>query len=95
MEKTFSIRKGEKEAISLAIDIGGRKIFCDDKRGINICHLLRIEFTVAIDICISLWKKGVINLSKAKESFELLKRFGWYSEGIIQQREVLLIRWHR
>jgi len=62
----------------------------DDKHAINACKLLRIPFTTAVAVLITMHEKGVIQTEEALTKLEALERFGRYKIGIIRDARAKL-----
>ena len=86
----FPLGKGEAEAIALAVSEKAAVVAIDDKHAINACKLLRIPFTTAVAVLITMHEKGVIQTEEALTKLEALERFGRYKIGIIRDARAKL-----
>lgn len=57
--------KGEAEAIVLCSELKSGVII-DDRKAINACKILRIEFATVLGLAVQFYKKGVITPAEAK-----------------------------
>ncbi len=79
----FNCGEGEAEAIALCLE-SGASLITDDKKAINACKLLKIRFTTAGNLLISLYKNGLITKMEAEACLKKLERFGRYSSEILK-----------
>ena len=80
----FMLGKGEAEAIALALSAKAKLLGIDDKRGINACKLLKLQFTTAIDILLRMREKGLIEKQAALLKLAALERYGRYGSAIVE-----------
>lgn len=80
----FNLYKGEKEAVSLALELE-LPLICDDKKAFNACEVMNIKHTTALNVLFALFKKRKISKAKAKSSLKKLEEFGWYDQELIQK----------
>src|SRR3989338_6233077 len=77
--KDFSLGKGESEAISLCIEIKSG-IITDDKKAINACRILKINFTTVPKLVVQFYKKNFVTEIDANLIIKKLQKFGRYSD---------------
>ncbi len=87
LEKTFGIREGENETLSIGIGKKSRFVITDDKKSIIVCKIMKIPYMIAIDAVIDLYENKKISHEKALQAFDKIKKHGWLSEDIIKSRE--------
>ena len=80
----FILGKGEAEAIALALSTKARLVGIDDKRGINACKLLKLQFTTALDILLRMREKGLLEKQAAPLKLAALERYGRYGSAIVE-----------
>ena len=85
IEKLFQLHAGECSAIALAKEkkLG---LLTDDRKAMNACKVLNIEFTTALNIAIA----SKIEKKKALEAVEKLHMYGWYSETLIKRAKEII-----
>lgn len=88
----FNLGKGEAESIVFCLE-NKIALITDDKKAMNTCKLLRINFTTASNLLISLYKKGLITNTEASIYLKKLKKFGRYSDDIMQRIKEDLKKW--
>jgi predicted nucleic acid-binding protein len=79
----IKLNKGEKEAISLYLEINADFLFTDDKKAINICKLKKIKYVTTPEIIYNLYLLKKISKSKILSSLEIISREGFYKSEII------------
>lgn len=84
--KDFNLGKGEAEAIVLCIELKSGVII-DDRKAINACKILKIEFATVLGLTVQFYKKGIVTPAEAKSITKKIKKFGRYSSEIINQFE--------
>ncbi len=84
IKKDFKLGTGEAEAIVFCIKnkIG---LITDDKRAINTCKILGINFATLPNILVQLSRRKVITKEETGLYFDKLQRYGRYSAFIIQK----------
>jgi predicted nucleic acid-binding protein len=90
LQATFSLGKGEAEAISLALQEKAHLLGVDDQSGINACKLMGIPFTTAIAILVRSREKGFIDRDSALEKLGTLAMIGRYKRSIIEDAKLKL-----
>ena len=78
--------KGEAESIVFALE-EKTILLTDDKKAINICKIFNIKFTTAMNILVKLYQEKKIDKIRAEAIFKKLKKFGRYSNEIIEKVE--------
>lgn len=91
----FNINAGEAEAIALAMNNKGALLATDDKKAINACKLLGIQFTTAIDILLRAHEKKLLSKERAETKLNELSKYGRYREDIINDAKIRLDRGER
>ena len=76
--------KGENETICLAKD--DRLVLTDDKKCINACKALKLDFVVSADIVVALYKKGRISQEKRDHAFDKLEEMSRLKKELIDKR---------
>ena len=84
--KEFNLGKGEAESIVFALE-EKTILLTDDKKAINICKIFNIKFTTAMNILVKLYQEKKIDKIRAEAIFKKLKKFGRYSNEIIEKVE--------
>lgn len=82
----FNLGRGEAEAIVLCIELKSGMI-TDDKKAINACKILKIEFGTVLGLIAQFYRKNFIALTEAKSITKKLKKIGRYSSEIMDQFE--------
>lgn len=67
IKNLFNLHSGERDAIALAMELGKKYIFCDDKKAINACRVLKLRFITALDILLAMYRRKRISKADAKE----------------------------
>lgn len=86
IREDFNLGKGEASAIVACLE-NKSGIITDDKKAINTCRILKIRFTTAVDLLVALFRKGMITKAETKAYFDKLRKFGRYSDEIVQRIE--------
>ena len=81
----LNIQHGEAEAVSLCWQEGIECIATDDDNVRKKRMLLGLRIIGTPAIVLVLFIKGVIDETKFKESLEMLREIGWFSEAIIDR----------
>jgi len=84
IEKLFGIRGGENETVALATR--GDLILTDDKKCINVCKTLKLDFAISADVVVVLYKKGRISKEKMIIAFNRLERISRLKKELIDKR---------
>jgi len=82
----FSLGMGEAEAIVWCME-NKKYLITDDRKAMNACKILDISFTTNLNILATMYRKGKIEESEASIFKENLKKFGRYSDKVIQDFE--------
>ena len=80
----FNLGKGEAEAITLCIEIKSG-IISDDKKAINACRVLQINFTKVPRLIVQFHKRKIITKEEVNLLINKLQKFGRYSAEIINK----------
>lgn len=86
----FGINIGEAESICLAMSGKNSILATDDKKAINACKLLGINFTNAPSILIKFREKMLLTDEQAEEKLNLLIKNGRYKKDIIETARATL-----
>lgn len=81
--RDFNLGRGEAEAIVLCLREKSALI-TDDKKAIQACKVLKIEFTTVPNIVTYLFQRKIISKPEAQVMIEKLQKMGRYSAAIIQ-----------
>jgi len=87
----LSLHKGEKEALLLAIKLGGTLFATDDGKAIKAARFFNVPFIVTPKIVVELFRLQKISFKKARESIEKLGKIGRYSPEIIADALISLM----
>ncbi len=87
----ISLHKGEKEALLLAIKLGGALLATDDGKAIKAARFFNVPFIVTPKIVVELFRLKKISFKKARESLEKLGKIGRYSPEIIADALIMLM----
>lgn len=82
--KDFGLGKGEAEAITLCIEIKSGMI-TDDKKAINACRILKINFTTVPKLVVQFYNKNFVAEIEADLIIKKLQKFGRYSDNILHK----------
>ena len=84
IQNDFNLGKGESEAIVLCLEnkVG---LITGDKKAMNSCKILKINFTTVSNLLMSIYQKGSITKIEAEIYVKKLEKFGRYSNAIIQK----------
>ena len=82
--RDFSLGKGEAEAIGLCIEFKSG-IITDDKKAINSCRILKINFTTVPKLVVQFYKKNIITEIEVNSIIKKLRKFGRYSDEILNK----------
>jgi glycosyltransferase involved in cell wall biosynthesis/predicted nucleic acid-binding protein len=85
IQNFFNLHSGERDAIALTIELGKKYIFCDDKKAINACKILRLKFISALDILLAMYRREKISKEDTKKYLDKLEEFGWYDYKLIER----------
>ena len=80
----FRFGFGEAEIIAAAIEKNAI-VISDDKKAINACRVLRLQFMTAPNILVQLYKKKKISADDVRAKIEKLFYYGRYSETVKQK----------
>ncbi len=80
----FNLGMGEAEAICLCMDLKSG-IITDDKKAINACRVLKIEFATVPKILVQFYKNKILAKDEAVLTAGKLKEMGRYSEDIFNK----------
>ena len=83
IEKTFRLRGGELEVISLAYP--KETVLSDDKKCLNVAKALGMDFITSPDVVVALQKNGTITREDARDCIDGLEEYGWYSRELIKK----------
>ena len=86
IQKDFNLGKGEAEAVALCQE-NNCPLITDDRKAINTCKVLRINFTTVPNILLEIHKKGLINKEEAKAYIKRLKEIGRYTSETLKKVE--------
>lgn len=93
--KDLNIQHGEAEAISLCWQEGIEFIATDDDNVRKKRVLLGLKIIGTPAIVLALFIKGIIDETKFKESLEMLREIGWFSEAVIDKILMEGEKWKR
>jgi predicted nucleic acid-binding protein len=88
---SVNINKGEREAISLYLEINADLLFTDDKKAINVCKLKNINYATTPEIIYKLYTLKKITKNKILFSMDVLSKEGFYKPEIISYFYKLII----
>ncbi len=88
---SLNINKGEREAISLYLEINADLLFTDDKKAISICKLKNINYATTPEIIYKLYTLKKINKTNILFSMNVLSKEGFYKQEIISHFYKLII----
>jgi len=88
---SLNINKGEREAISLYLEINADLLFTDDKKAINICNLKNINYATTPEIIYKLYTLKKITKTNILFSMNVLSKEGFYKQEIISHFYKLII----
>lgn len=80
----FNLGNGEAETITLCIE-NKIDIITDDKKAINTCKILEINFTTIPNIIIKLYQKKIISKPEVYVYIAKLEKIGRYKKEIIDK----------
>ena len=83
IKNDFNLGDGEAEAIVFCLE-NKTGLITDDKKAMNACRLLRINFTTTPNLLIRLYKKKLITKTEANLYLDKLEKFGRYAKSISQ-----------
>ena len=83
IEDMFHIDAGERDTIALAVE-HNLPVLCDDRKGMNACKVLQLNYLTALNILSSLYSKKKISRKVALERLDKLKKYGWYKLELIE-----------
>ena len=92
--KDFNMDRGEAESVALAQN-KNVLLATDDKKAINACKLLGVQFTTAIDFLIRAYEKELITQETALTKLNELSKFGRYKTVIIEDAQNKIRRGER
>ncbi len=81
----ISLHQGEKDALLLAIELGGSLFATDDGKAIKAARFLKVPFIITPKIVLELFRLQKISFKKARETLEKLGKIGRYSPEIIAE----------
>lgn len=84
IQTDFNLGESEAEVIIFCLE-NKSSLITDDKKAINACKVLGIKFTTALNLLIRIYENGLIKKSEFGLCLNKLKKFGRYSETIIQK----------
>ena len=84
IRKDFNLGKGEAEAIVFCLE-NRISLITDDKKSMNACKVLKIEFTTALNLLIMLYKKKLIKKDEADSYLKRFEKFGRYTNEVLQR----------
>jgi len=64
IETLFRLHGGERDTVALAHELGCG-VLVDDRKGINACKALGLQFATALGVVLSLLRQGIINQAQA------------------------------
>lgn len=80
----FNLGKGEAEAIVFCLE-NKTSLLTDDKKAMNACKVLRIEFTTAPNLLTALYKRKLIKKNEADLYLKRFEKFGRYDDEVLQK----------
>lgn len=80
----FNLGEGESEAIALSLQ-EKESLMTDDKNAMNVCRILNINFTTALNILAEMHKRKLISQQQANLMLDKLNEYGRYSEDLIRK----------
>jgi predicted nucleic acid-binding protein len=87
----LKINKGEREAISLYLEINAHYLFTDDKKAINICKLKNINYITTPEIIYKLYVLKKISKKKTLTALDIISKEGFYKSEIISHFYKLIV----
>ncbi len=84
LTRDFNIGKGEAEAIALSLTTKAI-VVTDDKKALNCCRVLGIEFVTVPNILVELYQRKIIGREEAKAFQQKLQLYGRYSAKIMEK----------
>ena len=82
--KDFNIEIGESSAIALSLE-NNALLFVDDRKAINACKALNIEFATALSLLRDMYKKKLMSMEEMLGHLRLLWIYGRYSSNEIEK----------
>lgn len=82
----FNLGQGEAEAIALCL-ANKMVLVTDDKKAMNTCRLMEINFITVPNIVVELYREKRITKIEAEIVIQKLNYYGRYSEKIIEQMQ--------
>ena len=80
----FNLGIGEASVIALAVN-RNIPLIADDNRCRKVGKVLGLEILSSLDFPIILYKKDAIDYEKAKICMEIMKKEGWFGEGVLAE----------
>jgi len=85
LERDFRLGRGEAEAVALALEKGGLVVATDDRKAIQACKALRLDFVTAPGFLVRAVKKGLLSQEHGRRRLEELAIHGRYKPELIEQ----------
>ncbi len=93
--ETFSIQKGEAEAVALYWQEKARYLATDDDNVRKKSVLLDIKVIGTPAIILKLHRENMIGKEKFAESLEELRKIGWFSSSVIDKLLMEGLKWDK
>lgn len=87
----LKINKGEREAISLYLEINANFLFTDDKKAINCCKLKNINYVTTPEIIYKLYLLKKISKKNTLMALNIISKEGFYKSEIILNYYKLIV----
>jgi predicted nucleic acid-binding protein len=83
VEEICNLHYGERDVVALALE-HKLSVLCDDKKGRNACKVFNINTISTLGLLRVLVKKRRISKNNALESLNILNKYGWYKNELIE-----------